>query len=139
MTTEPVTFEASMSVASGYDRSFAEHNERWIISRRPYEEKCLLLNIKNTHGKEILLNNALIAATPGHPIIDTCVQSICPTFNSQDSNNVMNATGPQFFTECFFQRYLANPVIVVVPATYFYPFPGHVRNLRQKDKQTALT
>jgi len=246
MTTERVAFEVSMRIANGYDRRFAEQNERWIVAKRLYQDNYQLLNTKDTpeyripklihqiwlggkfpegyknwqkswkqlhpgweyvlwtdsavsqmalvnqvafrettnlgarsdilryeillkygglyvdtdfeclqsfdllhricdfytgipHGKEILLNNALIAAAPGHPVIDTCVQSICPTLTSQDPDHVMNTTGPQFFTECFFRSYLTNPAIVVFPATYFYPFPGHLRNLRHKNKLAALT
>jgi mannosyltransferase OCH1-like enzyme len=245
MTTDHVIFEASMSVASGFDAIFAQHNERWDVARRLYENYCRLLNsedspgfripkiihqiwlggklpdiyknIQNSwklfhpnweyvlwtdsdvskmslvnedafsktenpgaksdilryeillkygglyvdtdfeclrsfdllhricdfytgipHGKEILLNNALIAATPGHPVMDTCVRSIRPMLKSQDPNHIMNTNGPQFFTECFFRSYLVNPAIVVLPATYFYPFPGHLRDMRSKDEQAAL-
>lgn len=90
------------------------------------------------HGKEILLNNALIAATPNHPIINTCVRSIRPTLKSHDPTQIMDSTGPQFFTECFFESYLIDPAVVVLPATYFYPLPGHLRHLRSKSEQGAL-
>lgn len=71
-----------------------------------------------------VLNNALIGSIPNHPILQEIIRMMLPAYGFT-SKDVMNTTGPYFFTKIFFdvvQNYMKG--VVVLPPGYFYPFPN---------------
>lgn len=81
-----------------------------------------------SYEKELLLYNGLIGSIPGHPILKACIENLkgCGTNSTVD---IMNNTGPQFFTKMFFLGLQKNRTIIIpFPITYFYPFPNNIRN-----------
>ncbi len=86
-----------------------------------------------------LLFNGLIGAAPGHPIIGRCLDSVqCQASApaSQNADQIMDTTGPDYFTRCFMRAApgLKGEKIVALPVTYFYPFPGCRRFERDHEK-----
>lgn len=80
------------------------------------------------YGKVALLYNGLIGCTPNHPIIQRCIEGIRPGIGDQNSERIMQETGPLFFSRAFFsvpddQKDGA----VGFPITYFYSFPNTLR------------
>ena len=71
------------------------------------------------------INNALIAAAPGHAILKACMDNInAPkTHHWQD---VSRACGPMHFTKSFMEVLEAtNESALALPVHYFYPLPLH--------------
>jgi FkbM family methyltransferase len=66
--------------------------------------------------------NALIACTPGHPILINMIQSIT-TIGSGGARSVFATTGNYLFTEKFFEV-VTQPVdgVLIMPTDYFYPY-----------------
>jgi len=69
----------------------------------------------------------IIGCVPNHPIMNICATSIKP-YAGNDGNGVMNATGPFYFTRCFFSNVSEyTQGVVAFPMDFFYPFPNNVR------------
>ncbi|MCX5922354.1 MAG: glycosyltransferase [Candidatus Dependentiae bacterium] len=67
----------------------------------------------------VQLGAALFAATPGHPILKSCVETIK---DNQHMHQIVVKTGPIHFTRCCFRNsYVDDLVNVVLPASYLYP------------------
>jgi mannosyltransferase OCH1-like enzyme len=79
-----------------------------------------------------ILFNGLIGSVPGHPIIKLCVEALKIGSGDQNDRRIMNDTGPEFFTRCFFQRAASSKRVVAFPVTFFYPFPNNKR-VERKD------
>lgn len=80
--------------------------------------------------------NGLIACAPGHPIIEILMNNISTNDNSYE--NIIQATGPKYFSKIFFNYILSNPEnIVVFPTNYFYPFPAIHRHMVRNDNDTS--
>jgi len=79
------------------------------------------------HIKSPQICNALIASTPGHPIIDKCIKKLRGAKISQTPEQ---QTGPAFFTRCFFEtaKKKGGKINVILPATFFYPLPWHQKD-----------
>jgi mannosyltransferase OCH1-like enzyme len=66
--------------------------------------------------------NGLFATSPNHPIVNICIKEV---YNSLKlSTDVLNQTGPRFFTESIFKNLNRESNGVVLPMNYFYPFPA---------------
>lgn len=77
----------------------------------------------------VSLNNGLIATVPGHRIMMACVENISENYKAQteikDGNwGIFDRSGPFYFTKCFMQATNDHTEgVVVLPASYLYPFP----------------
>jgi mannosyltransferase OCH1-like enzyme len=82
----------------------------------------------NPSCNESLVQNAVIAAKAGHPIIRSCLEKwqLIHSFSTNDVGDVMSLTGPWFLTDRV-AEYLTsskeNQTAVVLPEYYFFPFP----------------
>ena len=86
-------------------------------------------------SSEVVLANGLIAAIPKHPIIENCIKSINATDNSNYSNIIFHATGPQLLTKVFFKNYKTdNKINIPFPASFFYPYPNLLRHIKDQKK-----
>ena len=66
-----------------------------------------------------ILNNGVIASTPGHPIMQHCIETIIDDWPGATR---FERTGVHDFTRCFFDKLFETPgVTIALPATYFYP------------------
>ena len=69
----------------------------------------------------------ILGSVPNHPIMDTCATSL-KSYSGNDGNGVMEATGPFYFTRCFFNSVDKNTKgVVAFPMDFFYPFPNSQR------------
>ena len=69
----------------------------------------------------------ILGSIPNHPIMDTCATSL-KFYSGNDGDGVMGATGPYYFTRCFFASVNENTGgVVPFPMAFFYPFPNHLR------------
>ena len=76
-----------------------------------------------------LLYNGLIGSAPGHPILKLCIDTMSRSSNNNDSNRIMDETGPQFFTRCFFRHASSHSEgLVGLPTTVLYPLPNSKRH-----------
>lgn len=92
--------------------------------------------IGDGRGKPKFLNG-IIGCRPHHPIMQLCVESIKPDVVEDSFQEILHATGPVFFTNCV-ERWLKergndlqeneSDIVVVFPATFFYPFPDYLRS-----------
>jgi mannosyltransferase OCH1-like enzyme len=66
-----------------------------------------------------MLNNALIACGPGHPIIKHCIDRVRDDFSKV---NRFERTGVMHYSRSFFARVKSSPGIsIALPASFFYP------------------
>lgn len=75
-----------------------------------------------SYDKEPTVFNGLIGAVPGCKII-TEANNILELKNN-DNMDVIKTTGPWFLTSKIYKNYKEIKKIVVLPLTYFYPFPN---------------
>lgn len=82
------------------------------------------------------LLNGIIGCRPHHPLIEACINSINPEVKEDSFQEILESTGPVFFTNCITNWLLqrndlyqdVDPGIVVgFPTSFFYPFPDHIR------------
>lgn len=80
-------------------------------------------------SKEVNIFNGLIAGKAGHPILKKCVESLrLITQNSTSIYEIIEKTGPRFFTRCIKESLSSiTGRSVIFPSTYFYPWPGGAR------------
>ncbi len=90
---------------------------------------CLDFYTGVAYDKDVVLFNGLIASAPGHPILRKCIDDMRPRLKKNEGGvDVMDRTGPYFFSRCFLHvidKY--NGPTVVFPLTYFYPWPNFAR------------
>lgn len=69
--------------------------------------------------------NGLIGCCPGHPILRDCINTLkkCPS----QTSDILERTGPFFFTGRILANIACAGKIVLFPATYFYPWPYYER------------
>lgn len=78
-----------------------------------------------------LINNALIGSAPQNSIIANCISNISLKLDEKDPNSIMEITGPSLLTDSVLQALKAGESdILILPASFFFPFPGHLRNIR---------
>ena len=86
-------------------------------------------------SKETTINNALLAATPKHPIFKNCLNSIKSVGDSNHSDLIFHSTGPQFMTDVFYKHYKTDEKInIIFPISFFYPFPNTLRHITNQKK-----
>jgi mannosyltransferase OCH1-like enzyme/SAM-dependent methyltransferase len=73
------------------------------------------------------LANGLIGCVPQHPIIQACLERVKRSRNSNGISEIMKQTGPFMFTDVFMEMFENLPRSVVLPVSYFYPFPHSER------------
>jgi mannosyltransferase OCH1-like enzyme len=79
------------------------------------------LDIYSINWGGVLINNALMAAIPGHPLMKHIIENLR---RFKDMPNTGERTGPNLFMRSCFEYLLQakeNLVSVVFPPTYFYP------------------
>lgn len=79
------------------------------------------------------VNNALMACTPGHPLIQALIHEIsliqAPEVTAEWT--VVERTGPSFVSRVLKEHiYKAPGINIIVPANYFYPWTGTQRKLK---------
>lgn len=89
-------------------------------------------------GKELTILNGIIGAIPGHPIITDLLRSISAPVETNEGDEIHNVTGPWAFSRtCKSHMFSNNHRNVLLPVTYFYPFPNdklHVHSERRIQK-----
>jgi inositol phosphorylceramide mannosyltransferase catalytic subunit len=81
--------------------------------------------VSNT--QELELNNALIGAAPGHPILKLCIDNLKSAGTNPTPSDIIQTTGPLYFTEIVAQYLEQNAPcndIGIFPPTFFYPLPN---------------
>ena len=74
------------------------------------------------------LLNGLIASSPGHPILKTCIERLMTKDASKGLGDILEATGPYFFTKCVYDNLSpAKTRSVIFPSSFFYPLPDIMR------------
>lgn len=74
----------------------------------------------------LLLNNAIIASIPGHPILEAAIKEIQPLYEKlQDTNmwwgEAVVLKGPGLLTKMFIEHANKGYVDIAFPPTFFYP------------------
>jgi len=74
-----------------------------------------------------ILYNGLIATIPHHPIIEMCASSLNTQYRGNDAMGIIRATGPYYFTRCFFSSVTKDTErVVAFPMGFFYPLPNNI-------------
>jgi mannosyltransferase OCH1-like enzyme len=78
------------------------------------------------NGDNEWLLNGILGARPDHPILKECVENIRVGNGDHDCERIMHYTGPYYFTRSFLSALPASnkEKILLLPPTYFYPFPA---------------
>jgi mannosyltransferase OCH1-like enzyme len=79
-----------------------------------------------SYDAEPVLFNGLIGSVPNHPIIQAINKELEPKHG--DGMAVIGSTGPYFFTKKFYKHFNESDKIVVLPLTYFYPYPNFAQD-----------
>ena len=81
------------------------------------------------YDANLCIFNGLIGSVAGHPILRACVYEMnYPSHLNNDSDSIMNRSGPYFFTRCF-NKYVGEGdyVNIAFPISFFYPWPASER------------
>ena len=99
---------------------------------RPFDDICktadFFTGVAYSEGAPHFYNG-LIGCCQGHPIVKKCVETIREGNGNGDFLRILYATGPHFFTACFYACLNAQEasagmgLVAPFPITYFYPFP----------------
>ena len=83
-----------------------------------------------SYDTKMVLYIGLIATIPGHPIMQSCIDSM-GVYDGHVANAIMNITGPYYFTRCFFNSVNKETKgVVAFPMDFFYPLPNYLRTSR---------
>lgn len=83
-----------------------------------------------SYDTKMVLYIGLIATTPGNPIINRCADSLT-FYDGNMAHEIMNITGPYYFTRCFFNSVNKHTKgVVAFPMDFFYPLPNYLRNAK---------
>jgi len=70
----------------------------------------------------------ILGSVPNHPVAIKCAEDARHARNSKDGNEIMDTTGPFYFTRCFFSSVNKDTKgVVAFPMDFFYPFPNAKR------------
>lgn len=85
-------------------------------------------------GDSVCLLNGLIGTRPGHPIMKACIDNLYVSIGDHNESRIMDETGPYLFTRMFLSCTSLNDAgkVVPFPPSYFYPFPGSMRDMTDK-------
>jgi mannosyltransferase OCH1-like enzyme len=87
-----------------------------------------------SYDTKMVLYIGLIATIPGHPIIESCINSM-GFYDGHNSFDVMETTGPYHFTRCFYDTVNKDTKgVVAFPMDFFYPLPNYLRNSKEPYK-----
>jgi mannosyltransferase OCH1-like enzyme len=82
-----------------------------------------------SYDAEMVLYMGLIATVPNHPIIVNCVNDVNRGYVGNNAMEIMDITGPYFFTRSFLKGVTKDTKgVVAFPMSYFYPMPNNVRH-----------
>ena len=85
------------------------------------------------------LNNALFAATPGHPLLQRVVKDLPASFWEQQGSGPSERTGPAFLTRTFRRwRSMTDEHVLVLPRERLYPYSWEQKHLRHAAFPEAL-
>lgn len=76
-----------------------------------------------SYDKEPTMFNGLIGSSPGNKIITNLLTFDAP-LQYADAMSLMNSTGPYFLTRKVFNNIKKMDSVVVMPVSFFYPFPN---------------
>jgi mannosyltransferase OCH1-like enzyme len=80
------------------------------------------------YTRPAILYNGLIGSIPNHPILQKCIENIHPSTGDNNSDRIMEETGPLFFSRIFFSmKESCKKDVVGFPITYFYAYPNTLR------------
>ena len=70
----------------------------------------------------------ILGSVAKHPIVLECNYNVGTAKDPRNGNDVMDTTGPFYFTRCFFNVVAEDtPGVVAFPMDFFYPFPNAKR------------
>ena len=70
----------------------------------------------------------ILGSASNHPTIVKCIEGLHTAYSGNDGNKIMDATGPFYFTRCFFaSNNRDSDGVVAFPMDFFYPFPNSQR------------
>ena len=75
-----------------------------------------------SYDKEPTLFNGLIGCIPNHPLMDEL--NVIPEIRDGDGMEIIKTTGPWFMTGKLFKNLNKAGNLVVLPVSYFYPYPN---------------
>lgn len=87
------------------------------------------------------LLNGLIGSRPGHPIMMGCINAIKNTDTKSNFHEMMEETGPYFFSHQFRKaiHLVREEKTVVFPPIYFYPYPAIYRRMLDEEARDLFT
>ncbi|MFC1841579.1 glycosyltransferase [Candidatus Dependentiae bacterium] len=90
----------------------------------------------SAYGNNAGIFNGLIGASPGHPILLECINNIQSTSKKREAyRDITSRTGPVYFTRCFFKSiYSHSGPSVILPVTYFYPWPHYFKDQNSQEQ-----
>lgn len=99
---------------------------------RPFNDLCYLDFFTSiAYDSKMVLYNGLIACVSGHPIIEYCTNSFSGNYSGHIAHEIMELTGPYYFTRCFLQNVdKETKGVVAFPVGFFYPLPNNERYLK---------
>jgi len=80
----------------------------------------------NMYGKSPAINNGLIGAVPGHPVLRTMIDALHEPFKGHDGMEVLAYSGPVKFNAVILDHMKVEPQhkVLVFPTSFLYPCPN---------------
>jgi len=86
-------------------------------------------------GDELETTTSIIASAPGHPIIRKLLKSIDKPVKTDDHHEIHKITGPWAFSDAYREMMFDdNYRHVLMPVTYFFPFPNNKLHIQSEKK-----
>ncbi len=97
------------------------------ILHHTYEFYCCLMPCDRIAA----LNNCVIGAAPGHPIIKACIDELRKRSKVED---VLNRTGPLLFQSVFYEQAptMTDKRIIAFPKSFFFPLDWKLPDTREE-------
>lgn len=74
------------------------------------------------------LANGVIGVEPKHPVMEQCILQARSPRSDRDYEDIMTASGPYLFSRCLFNfAILQDQSIMILPSSFFFPFPSNMR------------
>ena len=90
----------------------------------------------SAYGTNVSFLNGLIGSAPEHPVLLECINNIKSATKQQENYwDITSRTGPEYLTKCFLKVISSHQgPSVVLPVTYFYPWPSYCKNLSSPEQ-----
>ena len=105
---------------------YADTDFECLQSLESLNTKCLFY-AGTIFGDWPVINNGLMGAAPGHPLMNKAIEGLSNPVYTKDGMKVLDRSGPGYLSHVFFENLkILTKYDIIFPSSYFYPIPNFV-------------